>query len=100
VTPEKIIEVARKYREFIINTFPRIHPQRMDGSKADSHLNLAEALCHYLDMCDHIVEYAKNPDTIGKANRHLGYLQGCLSARGFFTLDELRNHNRPPESAP
>lgn len=32
---------------------------------------------------------------IEKAFRWLGFVQGCLWATGQYTLDELKNHNRP-----
>jgi len=32
-----------------------------------------------------------------KTFRWLGFIQGCLWATGCFTLEQLRNHNRPKE---
>lgn len=32
---------------------------------------------------------------MGKAFRWLGFVQGALASMGIFTIEELKNHNRP-----
>jgi hypothetical protein len=40
------------------------------------------------------IQFANDGRT-GKAFRWLGFMQGVLSAEGFYSIDELKNHNRP-----
>lgn len=49
---------------------------------------------HAFSMIDKIEEFL-NEDRIEKAFRWLGFIQGCLWATGWYTIEELKNHNRP-----
>ena len=40
------------------------------------------------------VEHAANPMPVDKANRWLGYVQGVLSTRHYYSVDDLRAHIR------
>ena len=40
------------------------------------------------------------PMSIGKMNRWLGFVQGWFWTQRFFTVDELKDHNRPDKAAP
>jgi hypothetical protein len=35
------------------------------------------------------------PEDLDKANRWLGFIQGVLWANGMYTIDDMREHNRP-----
>jgi hypothetical protein len=41
-----------------------------------------------------VKEYAKDPGKEGKTNRHFASIQMCLSFAGWYTLEELKSHNR------
>lgn len=53
-----------------------------------------EASAHLLYMCNQINEFIAE-DRREKAMRWLGFVQGALWQAGVFTIDELKNHNRP-----
>ena len=91
MTPEKIIAVARMYRE----RFERegIPKERMDPKAFFDSTEEMLAHAHYL--ADTTEEHARNPETYGKANRHLASLQTLLWTAEWYTLDDLMNHNRP-----
>lgn len=52
------------------------------------------ALAHFRFMCIEAQRFV-DEGRIEKAMRWLGFLQGVLWARNFFTLDDLKNHSRP-----
>jgi len=51
-------------------------------------------LAHCHGMLDEIEVFVAE-GRIEKAFRWLGFIQGCLWSTGHYTLDELKNHNRP-----
>ena len=53
-----------------------------------------EALEYMHAMLDEMEEFLKE-GRIEKFHRWLGFLQGNLWRMGIFTLEELKNHNRP-----
>ncbi len=48
---------------------------------------------HYL--YDDIKEFAMDPQKQRKAGSHLTAIQMCLSFAGWYTLQEIMDHNRP-----
>jgi hypothetical protein len=44
-------------------------------------------------MCEQIKIFVEE-DSIGKANRWLGFVQGVMWMTGFYSVDEMREHNR------
>lgn len=91
MTPEKIQAVVRIYRaQFEKEGVPktRMDPRSFFASKE-------EMLAHAHYLLDGIEEYAKDPDKQGKCRRHLGSCQTLLWTAGWYTLEELMNHNRP-----
>jgi len=44
-------------------------------------------------MIQQIPDFVKKGE-IGKANRWLGFIQGVLWREEFYTIDEMRDHNR------
>ena len=54
-----------------------------------------DMLAHAHYLTDGILEYAGNPDKVGKTGRHLGSLQTLLMVAGWYTLEEVMHHNKP-----
>ena len=50
-----------------------------------------EATAHVLWMCGQLKRIAL--EDMDKACRWLGFIQGVLWTRGFYTIDEMREHN-------
>lgn len=42
-----------------------------------------------------VKQYSAIPNKEGKTGRHLGSIQMCLSFAGWYSLEELMNHNKP-----
>lgn len=53
-----------------------------------------QMLAHAHYLIDGVEEFAKNPEKEGKTGRHLGSLQTLLWVARWYTLEELRRHNR------
>jgi hypothetical protein len=53
-----------------------------------------QVINHTFSMIDKIEEFIEE-DRIEKAFRWLGFIQGCMWATGLYTIEELKNHNRP-----
>jgi hypothetical protein len=50
------------------------------------------AHCHgMLDQMEVFIQEGRTP----KVFRWLGFLQGCLWRAGVYTIEEMKNHNRP-----
>lgn len=91
MTTEKILQVVALYRE----RFKRedIIPKRMNEKAFFS--SEREMLEHAHFLLDGIVDYATQPGKQGKTGRHLGSVQMLLWVARWYTLEELKNHNRP-----
>lgn len=93
VDTKKILEVAARYRmRFEAENIPK---QQMDLKKKLSELSRDEMLAHAHFLLDGIEAYAKARDGEGKCGRHLGFMQAVLSFAGWYSLEELMDHNRP-----
>jgi len=53
-----------------------------------------KALWHVHSMIGKVKVFLKE-DRVEKAFRWLGFIQGVLWTAGFYSLEELKNHNRP-----
>lgn len=53
-----------------------------------------DVLAHCLTMIDQMEDFLKE-NRIEKVFRWLGFIQGCLWTCGVYTIEELKNHNRP-----
>ena len=97
MTTEKILEVVTLYRKRFETE--KVHKERMDlfshFSFSNQEVAKRKMLEHAYYLLDGVEEFARNPDKIGKTNRHLGSIQTLLLISGWYTLDELMNHNRP-----
>jgi hypothetical protein len=73
-------------------------PPRQFGAAETCVLNSAVAyaneLAHLRFMCEEAQKFV-DQGRIEKAMRWLGFLQGVLWARGFYSLDDLKNHSKP-----
>lgn len=93
MTPERILALINTYEEHLREAnVPKV---RMDPKRTFEALNRDEILAHAHFLCEGAKQYARDPDKIGKANRHLTAIQMCLSFAGWYTLADLMNHNKP-----
>lgn len=53
-----------------------------------------EFLIHCHGMLDEMEEFIRQ-DRMDKVFRWLGFIQGCLWRCGLYTIEEMKNHNRP-----
>lgn len=93
MTPQKIISVIEMYEERLRKAgIPKV---RMDPKRTFESLTQAERLSHAHFLCDSVKTYATDPQKQRKTGSHLTAIQLCLSYAGWYTLEELMNHNRP-----
>lgn len=93
MTPEKIIAVIEMYEARLRRAgIPKL---RMDPKHTFESLSKAERLQHAHFLCEGVKEYARDPQKQQKAARYLTVVQMCLSFAGWYTLEDLMNHNRP-----
>lgn len=71
---------------------------RIDPKRTFKSLNKEELLAHAHYLTDGVKEYAKDSERQRKAGSHLTAIQMCLSFAGWYTLEDLMNHNRPDKS--
>jgi len=86
MTPERIKEVLEIYRAKLFQMAPP-RSEKEGGNR----------LQHVSWMC-HMTEHHLAAGETDKANRWLGFIQGVLWCEGFFTIDDMRAHNRPSET--
>jgi len=67
----------------------------MDPKRTFESLTKDEMLAHAHFLCDGVKLFAIDPERQRKAGSHLTSVQLCLSFAGWYTLEELMNHNRP-----
>lgn len=97
MTPKKIITVISMYERMLSGAgIPKV---RINPKCKFSDKGAREILAHAHYLCDGAKEFARDPQTYGKANRHLTAIQMCLSFAGLYTLEDLMNHNRPKKAA-
>jgi len=91
MTKRKILGVIRKYEWYFKGR--GIHAKRFpDKRKPDSEIDV---LAHCLSMLPQMKEFLDDGRT-DKVFRWLGFIQGCLWVLKIYTLNDLKNHNRPP----
>jgi len=99
MTKEKMIKVLDLYEKFLDNKY-KIKPLKYE----DNHPNETESVSHMKAMIPEMREFIKEDTgllydmelvkTFGKVNRWFGFMQGILWRDGYYSLDELRSHNR------
>ncbi len=93
MTPEKIITIIEMYeRRLCAANIPKV---RMDPKRTFASLTKKERLQHAHFLCDGVRQYAKDPQRQRKTGSHLSAIQICLSFAGWYTLEDLMNHNKP-----
>lgn len=91
MTKDKIKEVAEYYKRCLNCEAKRYALNEKVGPSFNEGVAIIKH-CRY--MIDEILSFLRQ-DRIEKAFRWLGFLQGCLWTTGMFSLDELKEHNRP-----
>jgi len=96
MTPEKIISVVKMYERLLLEAgVPKV---RMNPKRTFASCSKEELLAHAHYLTDGIKEYAKDPARQRKTGSHLTAIQMCLSFAGWYTLEDIMNHNRPDAS--
>ena len=93
MTPEKIISVIKMYEQRLREA--GVPKTRMDPRQTFESLSREEILAHAHFLCDGVKEYAREPQKQRKTGSHLTAIQMCLSFAGWYTLEEIMDHNRP-----
>ncbi len=92
MTPRKIVAVISMYERRLRKA--GVPKARMDPKRTLGSLNSPELLQHAYFLCDGVKKYIMTPGKEWKANRHLAAIQMSLSSAGWYTLEELMEHNR------
>lgn len=94
MTPKQIISVIEMYEERLVAAgVPKI---RMDPKRTFRSTTVAERLAHAHYLCAGVKKYVREPEKQRKTGSHLTAVQMCLSFAGWYTLEELMQHNRSP----
>lgn len=93
MTPEKIIAVIEMYDERLLKY--GVTKVRIDPKLTFAEVSYEDLLRHAHYLCDGVKAFARDPEKLGKLNRHLASIQMCLSFAGWYTLEDLMNHNKP-----
>lgn len=90
---EKIIAVIGMYEKRLCKEdIPKI---RMNPKRTFESLTKDEILAHAHFLTDGVKELVKNTKKKRKTGSHLTAIQMCLSFAGWYTLEDIMNHNRP-----
>ena len=93
MTPEKIISVIEMYEKRLVRAgVPKV---RINPKLTFRDVSKEELLQHAHYLCDGVKKYALDPEKKRKTGSHLTAVQMCLSFAGWYTLEDLMNHNRP-----
>jgi len=93
LTPEKIISVVNMYERRL--RAAGVLKKRIDPKRTFASLSKDEILAHAYFLTDDLKEFVSNPEKKRKTGSHLTVIQMCLSFAGWYTLEDLMNHNRP-----
>lgn len=84
---EQILEVCEEYDEMLKNEgFIIEHRIKFEDDHHDMN--------HIRWMLNEIPKIIDIPCKIEKVNRWLGFIQGALWVNGFYTIEEMKGHNR------
>lgn len=92
MSPEQIIAVVSMYEKRLVEA--NIPKERMAENRTFESLSLAERLAHAHYLIDGVKQLAITPGKERKTGSHLTSIQMCLSFSGWYTLKELKDHNR------
>jgi hypothetical protein len=87
-----MIGIIEQYERVL--THSKIPKERMSPKRTFQGLSPQELLAHAHALCEGAKTYARDPEKWGKANRHFAAIQMCLSFAGWYTLADLKDHNR------
>ena len=90
---EKIVSVIEMYEKLLRES--NIQKKQMNIKKTFAELSKDELLSHAYFLCSGVKEYSQDPEKQRKTGSHLTAVQMCLSLAGWYTLEDLMNHNRP-----
>lgn len=91
--PEKIRLVAEAHLALLRSK--GVVSKRIDTSCSFSQIPREGLLAHASYLLEGLLTFVNQEGKYGKANRHLTAAQMCLSFAGIYTLDELREANKP-----
>ncbi len=102
MTKDKLKQVAQFYLDYLNREWPNYTTRQFE---ADTQMHEQSRGVHFKDEVSHLkfmcIKMQEIADTnMEKAFRWLGFLQGVCWARGYFTLDQLKNHSRPEDLTP
>ena len=82
---EQVIEVCKMYDELLkCEGFGIYHRDKNENTYDMSHIRW---------MLNEIPKMMETPCKIFKVNRWLGFIQGVLSMKGYYSIDEMKGHN-------
>lgn len=91
MTGDKVREVLNCYRK----KFQEMSiPQKRLSPKDPFPKSNEDILAHCHAMLDEMESFIKD-NRMEKVFRWLGFIQGCLWTTKIFTIEEVKNHNRP-----
>jgi len=88
---QDVIALVERYREFL--TSRKIGTTLVSGDRKGIDMGLEEVLEHCHAMLDEILDDLENGGKPGPARIRLAFVEGCLWARGLFSLDEIHAHS-------
>ena len=91
--PTKILSIVDVYTLRLLES--GVTAKRIDVRKSFAQLNTPETLAHALYLCENIRSFVHDTKKVGKSGRHLASIQMCLSFAGWYSLEEVMEHNRP-----
>lgn len=97
MTPEKVLEVLDLYEAAFARSGIGAGQMKFDIKLSGSVQPTLLALGHCNGLIDDMRRFVAE-GRMDKVFRWLGFIQGVLWTNGWYTLAELMDHNRPPDS--
>lgn len=88
---KKILEVIATYRKHLVEGHGA---SKIDYPHGEKVYYKDQILGHCLGMLDQMEGFVEQ-GRVDKTFRWLGFIQGCLWSQTCYTLEELKEHNRP-----
>lgn len=94
MTSEQMNSVLQKYKK-IIGGYDDFDPRLQDlmSQMIRLPMDARGVEAHVFWMCDQVPGFLEKGD-VDKANRWLGFVQGCLWLMGLRTINDMRDDNR------
>ena len=95
MTVAKLKELVLRYQTLLreIGNHSSLSMSEENANSTADMISDSDRGSHFLFMCDMVVEFVDKGE-VDKAMRWLGFLQGALWSRGYYTLTELKDHSR------